>query len=1142
MRRKTQLSLFALLFVEFAIPVFPQAFTANLTGLVTDPQNAVMPKVVVKLKNTVTQETRQTVTGSEGRYTFSQLLPSTYELTAELPGFRTFVRRDIQLIANQSAELNIQLTLGEVTQTVEVNEAAPLLDSQTANQSVTLDKSAVVELPINARNPFVLVHATAGVVSVRTGISTATQDQNHNRFALNGGRDESALILLDGVPATTGDWSALIIAPSVDSVQEVQVVRNSYEAQFGKSGGGVVSMVTKGGSNEFHGAMFEFLRNGDLDANSWDRNRAGQPKAKVQRNQFGGNLGGPISKSHRVFFFGGYEGLRQGSPGTNTSTVPTLLERQGDFSQTHNANGSLATIYNPFTTRPDPNGSGFIRDAFPGNVIPASMLDPVGMKAVGLYPLPNTAGDPVTNARNFFGTGKTIAVNDRFDARIDWAHNEKHQLYVRVSKAFGDKDIAPVYFGKGADSNFSDQNPRHQVVIGNTFIPNPSWVLNLLIGSGRWREEQDSPSKGLDGTAIGLPASLVSGFAAQTIPQFGVDGYAQISNSRFLNFPRETHNLQANATKEKGVHSVKFGFAVESARLNDVDVNSANFSFNRGMTSGPIAATNSSSSGNSIASLLLGTGASGSAPNNVRPASNQMYYAWYAQDTWRIGRRLTFNYGLRYELQKPRTERFNRFNYFDFTVANPLSQQTGLPLRGGLVFVTPDNRYLWQTSTHDFAPRIGIAYKLSDKLVVRGGYGIYYLQTVGGGPTVGTDGFSTSTPWVSTQGGDGIHPGDLLRNPFPNGLNQPIGRSQGLKTLAGLSINAWQRPHPSGYVEQYSLDFQYQISANTLIELGYAGNQGRKLLFGTGFNENQLPASLLSLGPALDRQVANPFFGVLTSGVLAGRTVPANRLLRPYPQFDAVNLPSDTPGAASDYNAMVVKVTKRFSNGLNLLSSFQWSKAIDNASETQGWELSEGFRNVNDFSIERSISGHDVPHSWVTALVYELPVGKGKKFGASMSALAEALAGGWQVSTITSIETGLPLQVIAPNTNGVYGFGVGRPNLSSYKDIPVANQNPDHWFNTAAFSQPAPYTVGNASRWIPNLRYGNTRNSDIAVMKNFRYRERLRAQFRGEFFNAFNHPQFGRADTNLASGSFGKVSGLFNEGPRNIQLGFKIQF
>ncbi|MGH9662906.1 MAG: carboxypeptidase regulatory-like domain-containing protein, partial [Bryobacteraceae bacterium] len=373
-----------ILFAAAAVSCFGQAFTANLTGVVTDPRSAAMPQVTVKIRNVDNNDTRQTISNADGRFTFSQIPPGNYELTAEAAGFKSYVRRGITLLANQSGEADISMQLGEVTQQVEVSAAVAQVDTQTANQSVAMGTHTVEELPSNMRNPFVLVQATAGVVSVRTGISTAAQDQNQNRFAMNGGRDESGLILEDGVPSTSGDWGGLIISPSVDSVQEMQVIRNSYEAQFGRSGGGVVSLVTKGGTNEFHGTLFEFLQNDKLNANSWSNDRVGAKKTVFQSNQFGGNFGGPAWKSKKVYFFGGYEGLRQGSAATYVTSVPTAPERGGNFSDSFNANGTPSLIFDPFSTQANSSG-GFVRTPFPGNAIPSSLFDPIAAKVISLY-------------------------------------------------------------------------------------------------------------------------------------------------------------------------------------------------------------------------------------------------------------------------------------------------------------------------------------------------------------------------------------------------------------------------------------------------------------------------------------------------------------------------------------------------------------------------------------------------------------------------------------------------------------------------------------------------------------------------------------------------------------------------------------
>ena len=1130
----------AIVFAALAIPLLlSQTFTGTISGVVTDPNAATIPGATVRARNEATGDTRQVATGSDGLFVFSQLPPGAYEVSVESRGFRKSIQTGAALRVNQTLELNFTMQLGEVNQTVEVAAAVTLLDTQTANRAVTLDQQAMLDLPTNARNPFQLVHVNAGVIAVRTGISQATQDQNHNRFSMNGGRGQAGLTLIDGVPASAVDWGGLIASPSVDSVQEMNIQRNQFDAQFGKSDGGAVNMITKGGSNSFHGSVYDFLRNNNLDANSWANNRSGIKRPSFQRNQFGGTFSGPIWKEKKLFFFTAYEGRREGNPGTNISNVPTALQRSGDFSETRNAAGVLSPIFDPFSTVPNPSGAGFIRTPFAGNKIPSSMFDPVAVKVMQLFPNSNTTGDNFTNARNFVAAGKTITNNDRLDLRIDWARNEKMSMFGRMTKAW-QENVAPKFFGNGADTNFSDVNPRHQVVIGTTLTPTPTWVINILLGSGRWRENQISPSQGLNGTALGFSAATVGQWQAQTYPGFSFQNYTALNNRRWLNAPRETHNLQANVTKEQGSHSLKFGWITELARLNNTDFNTPTFSFDRGLTSGPVAGQTSSTSGDALASFLLGTGASGSAPIGAATAVTAMYHGLYFQDSWRVNRRLTLHLGLRYELQQARTERYNRQNNFDFTVANPLAQQTGLPLKGGLVFNDSNNRGAWQTDKLNLAPRFGMAYKITDKLVFRGGYGIFYPQTGGGT----RDGFATTTTWVSTVGGDGINPNRsaLLANPFPQGLAQPIGATRGLLTQTGDAVNAFSAYHPLSYVQNFSADFQFELSKGMVLEVGYTGSQGRKLLFGTGQQANQLDPKYFSLGAGLDAAVTNPFFGIIPTGVLSGRTVPQQRLLRPYPQFTAVNLSVDTPGASSSFNALVLRYNWQISGGLNLLTTYQWSKAIDNASEWQGWEVGDTTRNFYDLKADRSISAHDLPQSFVNALVYELPVGKGRKFGNDMHPVANAIVGGWQVSSIIRFGSGLPLGFTSPNTLGNYGVQVQRPNVADLKTASIDSPTPDRWFNTSAFTAPSTYQMGNAPRWIPNIRFGPTNHADLAILKNFRFMEHIKAQFRAEMFNFTNTPQFGRANTTFNDPNFGKVTGTTNIGARNVQLGLRLQF
>ncbi len=1116
-----------------------QVFTGTITGTITDPNAASISGATIRATNEANGDTRTATSNAAGLYTLSQLPPGSYEISAEMTGFKKSVQKEVRLSVNQTIELNLGLQLGEVSQTVEVTAGVSMLDTQSANRAVTLDSQAVLDLPVNARNPFVHVHLNAGVIAVRTGISGATQDQNHNRFSMNGGRGQAGLTLIDGVPAAAVDWGGLIASPSVDSVQEVNIQRNQFDAQFGKSDGGAVNMITKGGSNSIHGAIFNFLRNDNLDANLWQNNRAGLRRTEFQRNQFGAAVGGPIWKSKRLYFFGTYEGLRQGSPGTFIGSVPTAAQRAGDFSNTRNADGSLSQIYNPNSTRANPNGAGFVRDPIPGNIIPPSLFSAVGRNVLNLFPQPNAPGDPFTLTRNYNAAGKTVTTNDRVDGRIDWSRNEKHTIFGRFTKAW-QENKAPEFLGGGADTNFSDVNPRHLVVIGNTFTPSPTWVINVLFGSGRWRENQISPSRGQDGTKVGLPASVVALFDTQTLPQFNMQNYSSVGNPRWLNSARETHSLQANFTKELGSHSLKFGWLGELARLNNTDFNTPNFSFTRGLTSGPTAAVASNVSGDGMASLLLGAGSGGSVPTNPATATTARYDGFYLQDSWRVNRRLTVHIGMRYEIQYARTERYNRLNTFDPNIQSPLAARAGLPLTGGLVFASPENRGAWNTQLDGFAPRFGLAYKISDKLVFRGGYGIFYPQ---GGNTQNS-GFSASTAWVSTLGGGGLQPNPAapLTNPFPQGLATPTGASLGAATLVGESIGAMYSYYPNAYVQNISADFQYEIQRGMVLEIGYSGSQGRKLLLGTGVNINQLHPQYLSLGAQLDQPVTNPFFGVIQTGVLNGATVPRHRLLRPYPQFNAVNQGANIPGGGSSFHAMVLRYNWQIAGGLNLLTTYQWSKAIDDASEWQGWEVGDTLRNAYDRSVDRSISAHDLPQSFVSAMVYDLPVGKGKKYLASMPGVANAVLGGWQISSIVRLGSGLPLGFTANNTLSAYGFGVQRPNISDLKLLKVDNPTPDRWFNVQALSQPGTYEMGNMTRWTPNVRFGPTRHWDMAILKNFRMGERFKAQFRAEMFNATNTPQFGRASTNINAGDVGRVSGTTNVGPRNVQLGLRIQF
>jgi hypothetical protein len=474
-----------------------------------------------------------------------------------------------------------------------------------------------------------------------------------------------------------------------------------------------------------------------------------------------------------------------------------------------------------------------------------------------------------------------------------------------------------------------------------------------------------------------------------------------------------------------------------------------------------------------------------------------------------------------------------------------LAQQTGLAnLRGGLKWADATNRAQWNAPHTDFAPRIGLAYKITDKIVWRGGYGIYFAPTVNVGP-VGTDGYSLDNSWVNSVD-NGRTPTNYLRNPFPQGLAVATGRDAGLATAAGFNIRSFQRERPTAYMQQFSTDVQIEVAKGWLVEAGYAGSQGRKLAYGyngfyAGLNVNQIPDSALSLGNALNDQVPNPVFGVISTGPLASRTVLRRQLYRPYPQFQTVGI-LDMPGASSGFNAFLLRLQKRFGNGMTIMTSYQRSRAMDNASENQGWEVNDRARNVYNLSQERSVSAHDVPHSFALTYVYELPIGRGKKVGANMHRALDAVVGGWQMSAIWKMDSGLPLIFSAPNN--LFNYSDWQfPNIKSGANFNDGTRTIDRWFNTGAFEQPAPFTYGNSPRYIDEIRYSRTNNWDMSLAKNFRILEKLKLQYRAEMYNALNRVQFGRADTSFGGTNFGRVTGTApGNGPRTIQMALRLSF
>lgn len=1162
-------------FAAIAPSCSAQTFSASLAGAVTDPSGGVVQGAKLSLRNVNTNDTRQAASNSTGSYKFDNLLPGTYELTAEAPGFKSYVRSNMILRANTAAALNIALVVGEVQQRVEVTGEAVLLDTETANNTATLDSQLIESLPNSFRNPLNFVFALAGTTEGQAGLTTrsASFDQFGSMVGLNGGRTGNEQVLIDGAPSTAVDWGGLLVAPVNDSVQEQQVVQNVYDAQYERSGAGVITLVTKSGGQSFHASVYDYMRNSALDANSWANDRNGAKKGLFHRNQFGATVSGPISKSHHLFFFGAYEGLRQ--PETDSIgpiTVPTAAERNGDFSQTKNPDGTPQIIYNPFSTHQvccDASGNPyFTRDPFPGNKIPANLINPVGQNIVNLYPQANRPSEGLNDINNFFAQRGGRTVNDKFDWRVDWEQSTKNRVFARMSDRVRQNDIPSCFFCNGADTNSNNEDSGFQVVLNDTYTPSSTWVVDAYAAYGYWHEAQTQVGFGTNNlSAIGLSPSLSQ---APGLPLVHADLYSEQGTdfSTFDRFVRTNVTWLGNVTKQFTRHTLKFGANYDIAFMNNRSDRPVELDFTRGFTScepvaggGPCQAVISSdnfTTGNSIASMLLGTG-NGSAQISMDPAMSLHTIGLYVQDQWRPSDRLTITAGLRYENQRPATERFNRLTYFDSKAVNPISSALGFTVPGAFEYASGSNRYAWDPENTDFAPRLGVAYRLTDKLVARVGAGLFYAPA---SAMISFDspgqflGFSSTTNWVGSANGEGFVPSNLVSDPFPTGLTLPVGSSLGALTQVGNgAFQIWPKGrHPIGYTEQWSMDLQYSLGSHSVVEAGYTGTRGRRLMYGNpDLNANQLPTGLLALGSQLRNEVPNPFFGVITdpNSPLSGKTVLFNQLLRPFPEFTDLNYTRSLPGASSAYDALNVKYTKQFSGGLSLISSYVWSKALDDGSEDLiGWAIGGLWRDSYNTKLDYGISMHDVPQSFATAFVYELPYGHGKRWGSGAPAALRQVLGNWEVSGIVRLTSGLPLLSPFYSSNPLSDFGFPGLRFPEVIGNPKpAHQTPTDWINPNAFTQPGDFALGNMPSRMTQLREGATKNVDFGVAKTFGP-ERFKAQFRAEFLNAFNHPSYGglfyggfgsNIDLCIDCGNLGQVYGTRND-PRNIQMSLRLMF
>ena len=1182
---------------------------ATISGTVADPTGAVVPNADVKLVSPETAISRSFVADSRGRYTFTQLPPATYTLTVKAKGFESYQQGGIVLNAAQSATQNVVLTIGAETQSVIVTADASQLNTDNSNVAADLPSKQIVELPLNTRNVYGLATLNSSVSNTSEsqmllggGTNTtdnADQDISFMNFA--GGFFGTTGFMLDGSWDTDTEWGGVIYVPSVDAVQEFKVQNNSFTAQYGWSTGNVINVVTKSGTNAFHGTGWDFYQNQDLNSIPY----FSTSNQSLSREEVGVAAGGPLylpglyRQRNKTFIFGLFEHLQISTPTVDTYTVPDANFLSGNFSailgNTSSGNDALGRpiyvgqIYdprsghhivagqpdtpsasNPYGTGLTATQTGYIRNPIAGNILsnlPGFSPDAVGAKLLSYYPAAKTS----TLSNNLVVSGSAPAHSNEYNIRVDHNINPNARVYFRYAYKQDYKTGAAADWGRDpAGPGNSRPNNRWGMWAGYSQVFNPTFTMNLTSGVQIWHETSDNQSFGFDSTTLGLPAYLHQN--SPLFPIVNVGGESPLgpgaNNQQAVINHGPIGTVSDDFIKLKGNHTLSFGGTGVEQVFSQHPYYQTQLNFTGQFTSGPNPLSGSGvASGNGVAEMLLGTIDSGTTTGYAdSPLESNHLFGTYIQDDWKPFRNLTLNLGLRYEIQTPYTYRHNAASIFNPNVLNPLSYTVGQPLLGALQFLGPGNRDAYDPNWDNWAPRLGFSYQFLNRAVLHGGYGIFYPESVTSSGAGDQDGFSASTfSNVSLNGGVTPNPNISTGNPWGGVYAQITGNTNGEYQQVGNGLGSVFRSRSSPYVQQWMLGVQYAITPNDQLDVNYIGNRGVRMI--GGHNYNQLNPQYLPLGATYLNAAAasNPLAAPLQTLEAGGKIAPSScnldnpsatnaQLLSPYPQYCNGGVSqTDAPVGQSLYNALQVNYNHRISKGLTALVSYTYSKFLDNVEGNNGWAYNgpsnAGVGTANNYNIaaDKSVDAGDIPQALVASYIYQLPFGRGTSIGSSMGRTADAILGGWEISGIAAFKGGIPIGVFG-NDQPSYG-GNPRPNVVG--NVHVSHPTTHEWFNTGAF-QFAPYgSFGDAPRYFSDLRGPHFQNWDTALEKNWRFGDSMRVQFRFETYNTFNHPNFYApeagavdyqgCDPNGGTGctsSFGTITQTF--APRNVQWAGKF--
>lgn len=1133
------------LIVVWANLLSAQSFQGSLRGRIVDPNGAAIPNAIVSATDEGTAIVRRTVSSEDGLYNFAALVPATYRITVEADGFKRAESAGVVVATQAAVTLDITLQLGQVSESINVVSETNEIETASVSNGQTIDRQKLIDLPNLGRNPFMLSKLSEGVVQVGNPKFNRMQDQSgSSQISIAGGPVRGNNYTLDGI-SITDSLNRAVIIPTLEAVQEMKVQSNTYDAEIGRTGGGIFNTFLRSGTNQMHGSALGYIRETALLANNFFSNRAGTPIIDQPFRNYGGSIGGPVripklyDGRNRTFFWISGEAYRQTESAGTRLNVPTMLERAGDFSQTNSVvagSTALQIIYDPQSI-----SSVGPRTAFPGNIIPASRISPIGRAMASYYPEPNVPGVTRYGQLNY---DATVAAYNRAD-QTTWKVDHELFPWWRASASYlhyGSREPANAWWGGVATPGQSVLFRKVDATqINSTFTPSATLVIAARYGFNRFPNFSTPTSLGFNLRELGLPASLAAVTQFSAFPSITVAGLASYGGGTTSQSVYHSKSLNTTVSKFAGKHAFKTGFDYRIIQHDGAPaVGPSSFDFNDVFTRRlPNATTQGTGAG--LATMLLGLPTGGSMTVASNFYNYVRYYGLFFQDDWRIAPKLTLNLGLRYERENGPADRNDNFIVgFDAAAASPLQQTvTETKINGQVMFAGVNGypRHAGNPNLNKFSPRIGVAYALNSKTAIRGGYGIFWAPLAF--TFQSTLGFSQTTPIVASVDGN-VTPAASLNNPYPNGLLQPVGRAQGGLTGIGQSIAIPDINARSGYVQQYSFDFQRQMRGNFILSAGYIGSKSLNLAQ-DGQNINQLDPQFFSLGTGLNRAVPNPMFG--RGGILAvgGATITQSQLLRPFPQFTNVTLQrADTNRAM--YHAAYFKVQRRFSQGLTVLATHTWSQNMDAAYGAVGNTFAgtvSGPQNAFAPEAEYSLSSSHTPHRFSMSTTYELPFGKGKRFLGN-NAVLDYVAGGWSLNAVSVMQSGYPLTITQPNDNSSIGANHMRPNatgVSPKPDLPFA-QRLDGWFNVVAFSQAPQFTFGNLSRTI-SLRGPGQINWDVSLFKTFRIGELLRAQFRAEALNVTNTPMFNAPNTTYTNAAFGRINSQANFS-RMIQLGVRF--